>query len=81
MRGERGASRVAGGPVVWWRHNKRHARGKGPGQGLGAKGTRGERTRNMEPMERVFRISYPTRIRPAVHEHKFVNTRSAASVH
>jgi hypothetical protein len=29
----------------------------------------------------VFRISYPTRIRPAVHEHKFVNTRSAASVH
>ena len=41
MRGERGASRVAGGPGVKWRHDKRHARGKGPGQGLGAKGTRG----------------------------------------
>jgi len=41
MRGERGASRVAGGPVVWWRHDKRHARGCGPTQGLGAKGTRG----------------------------------------
>ena len=45
--GGRGASREAGGPVVWWRHNKRHARGKGPTQGLGAKGTRGERTKNM----------------------------------
>jgi hypothetical protein len=42
MRGRRGASREAGGPVlVWWRHDKRHARGKGPTQGLGAKGTRG----------------------------------------
>ena len=30
--------------VVWWRHDKRHARGCGPTQGLGAKGTRGERT-------------------------------------
>ena len=39
--GGRGASREAGGPVVWWRHDKRHARGKGPTQGLGAKGTRG----------------------------------------
>ena len=27
--------------VVWWRHDKRHARGRGPTQGLGAKGTRG----------------------------------------
>jgi hypothetical protein len=36
-----GACREAGGPVVWWRHDKRHARGKGPTQGLGAKGTRG----------------------------------------
>jgi len=41
MRGGRGASRKAGGPVVWWRHDKRHARGCGPTQGLGAKGTRG----------------------------------------
>ena len=39
MRGRRGASREAGGPGVWWRHDKRHARGLG--QGLGAKGTRG----------------------------------------
>jgi len=39
--GGRGASREAGGPGVWWRHDKRHARGKGPTQGLGAKGTRG----------------------------------------
>jgi hypothetical protein len=40
MRGERGASRKAGGPGVVAAH-KRHARGKGPTQGLGAKGTRG----------------------------------------
>ena len=26
MRGRRGASREAGGPVVWWRHDERHAR-------------------------------------------------------
>jgi hypothetical protein len=39
-RGERGASREAGGPGVVAAH-KRHARGKGPTQGLGAKGTRG----------------------------------------
>jgi len=39
--GGRGASREAGGPGVWWRHDKRHARGKGPTHGLGAKGTRG----------------------------------------
>jgi len=36
MRGRRGASREAGGPVGWWRHDKRHARRKGPTQGLGA---------------------------------------------
>ena len=41
MRGGRGASREAGGPGVWWWHDKRHAREKGPTQGLGAKGTRG----------------------------------------
>jgi hypothetical protein len=38
--GERCASREAGGPGVVAAH-KRHARGKGPTQGLGAKGTRG----------------------------------------
>jgi len=42
--GGRGASRKAGGPVVWWRHDKRGVHGDGPIQGLGAKGTRGERT-------------------------------------
>ena len=31
--------------------------------------------------ERVFRISYPTRIRPAVQNTKFVPMSSAASVH
>ena len=50
MRGERGASREAGGPVVWWRHDKRHARGNGPGQGLGATRARAERTSNMPYM-------------------------------
>ena len=44
--GGRGASREAEGPGVVAAH-KRHARGKGPTQGLGAKGTRGERTENM----------------------------------
>ena len=44
--GGRGASREAGGPVVWWRH-ARGMHGNGPTQGLGAKGTRGERTWNM----------------------------------
>jgi len=38
--GERGASREAGGPGVWWRHTKA-MHGDGPTQGLGAKGTRG----------------------------------------
>jgi len=42
--GERCEPGSGRGPGVWWRHDKRHARGKGPGQGLGAKGTRGERT-------------------------------------
>jgi len=37
MRGRRGASREAGGPVVRWRHDKRHARGW-PGSRLGGQG-------------------------------------------
>ena len=32
-------SREAGGPVVWWRHDKRHVHRNGPTQSLGAKGT------------------------------------------
>ena len=47
MRGGRGASWEAGGPGVVAAH-KRHARD--PTQGLGAKGTRGERTKNMASM-------------------------------
>jgi hypothetical protein len=39
--GGRGASREAGGPVVWWRHDKRHARGMPDSRPVGAKGTRG----------------------------------------
>jgi hypothetical protein len=35
--GYRGASREAGGPGVWWRHDKRHARGW-PGSRLGGQG-------------------------------------------
>ena len=56
--GGRGASRVAGGPgVCWWRHDKRHARGCGPTQGLGAKGTRGERTWNILYMVVTLEVS------------------------
>ena len=38
--GERGGSREAGGPVVWWRHTG-GMHGDGLTQGSGAKGTRG----------------------------------------
>ena len=41
--------------VVWWRHDKRHARG--PTQGLGAKGTRRERTKNMLLMVVTLEVS------------------------
>jgi len=41
MRGGRGASQEAGGPVVWWRHTRGTHGKDGPTQGLGAKGTRG----------------------------------------
>ena len=37
--------------------HKRHARGCGPTQGLGAKGTRGERTRNMLYMVVTLEVS------------------------
>ena len=43
--------------VVWWRDDKRHARGKGPTQGLGAKGVRAERTLNMERMDVTLEVS------------------------
>jgi len=39
--------------------HKRHARGKGPAQGLGAKGTRGERTENMSCMVVTLEVSQP----------------------
>ena len=55
--GGRGASREAGGPVVWWRHNKRSMHGDGLTQGLGAKGTRGERTWNMDSMSVTLEVS------------------------
>ena len=58
MRGRRGASRKAGGPGVVAAH-KRHARGCGPTQGLGAKGTRGERTWNMPYMFVTLEVSQP----------------------
>ena len=54
--GGRGASREAEGPVVWWRHT-RGMHGKGPTQGLGAKGTRGERTSNMWLMRVTREVS------------------------
>ena len=54
--GGRGASREAGGPGVMAAH-KRHARGEGPTQGLGAKGTREERTWNMKPMVVTLEVS------------------------
>ena len=57
MRGRRGASREAGGPGVWWRHDKRHARERPTTQGLGAKGTRGARTVNMELMVVTLEVS------------------------
>ena len=42
--GGRGASREAGGPVVCDGGTQEACTGVGPTQGLGAKGTRGERT-------------------------------------
>ena len=46
MRGKERCEPGAAGPVVWCRHT-RGTHGNGPAQGLGAKGTRGERTWNM----------------------------------
>jgi hypothetical protein len=43
---------------VWWRHpSGMHV--DGPTQGLGSKGTRGERTRNMERMVVTLEVSQP----------------------
>jgi hypothetical protein len=57
MRGGRGASREAGGPGVWWRHDKRHARGTGPTQGLWGPRARAERTPNMSYMVVTLEVS------------------------
>jgi hypothetical protein len=46
MRGGGGASREAGGPVVWWRHTG-GMHGKGPTQGLWGPTARAQRTSNM----------------------------------
>ena len=54
--GGRGGSRKVGGPGVVAAH-KRHARGCGPTQGLGAKGTRAERTLNMPSMVVTLEVS------------------------
>jgi hypothetical protein len=51
--------REAGGPVVLWRHDKRHARGWPDSQGLGAKGSRGERTLNIQRMSVTLEVSQP----------------------
>ena len=56
MRGGRGASREAGGPVVWWRHT-RGMHGDGPTQGLGAKGMRGAHPQNMVFMSVTLEVS------------------------
>jgi hypothetical protein len=57
MRGGRGASREAGGPVVWWRHTS-GMHGDGPTQGLGAR-ARAERTSNMRDMVVTLEVSQP----------------------
>ena len=49
MRGGRGASRERREGLGWWQHTSGMHRDV-PTQGLGAKDTRGERTRNMAPM-------------------------------
>jgi len=43
--------------VVWWRHDKRHARGKGPTQKAWGPRARAERTPNMEPMFVTLEVS------------------------
>ena len=44
--------------VGWWRHT-RGMHGDGPTQGLGSKGTRGERTRNIWLMVVTLEVSQP----------------------
>jgi hypothetical protein len=56
MRGKERCEPGAAGPVVWCRHT-RGTHGNGPTQGLGAKGTRGERTWNMPLMFVTLEVS------------------------
>ena len=52
---EPGGRRACG---VWWRHDTSGMHGEdGPSQGLGAKGTRGERTANMAYMSVMLEVS------------------------
>jgi len=54
--GGRGARREAGGPGVWWRHDKRHAREKARLKAWGPR-ARAERTRNMWLMSVTLEVS------------------------
>ena len=56
MRGERCEPEGGRAWGAWWRHT-RGMHGKGPTQGLGAKGTRGERTKNMNCMSLTLEVS------------------------
>jgi len=55
--GERGASREAGGPVVWWRHTRGMHGEDGPTQGLWGPRACAERTKNMKLMVVTLEVS------------------------
>jgi hypothetical protein len=57
MRGGRGASREAGGPGVWWRHDERHARVDVARLKAWGPRARAERTANMPYMVVTLEVS------------------------